>query len=60
MVANGWNEMDNEVTFTFVFHAMGDDPGEAMNRCWEFFGPAVREQAGSVQPQELYVTVKPR
>lgn len=49
--------MDNEVSITFVFHAMGDDPAEALQRCLDYFEPG---SSHSVEPQELYVSVKPR
>lgn len=49
--------MDNEVSITFVFHAMGDDPSEALQRCMDYFTPSASH---SVEPQEMYVSVKPR
>jgi hypothetical protein len=49
--------MDNEVTITLVFHAMGDDPIEVANRCLAFFDPSVPH---TVDPQEMTVAVKPR
>jgi hypothetical protein len=49
--------MDNEVTITLVFHAMGDDPIEAALRCLAYFNPA---EPTTVEPQEMAITVTPR
>jgi hypothetical protein len=49
--------VDNEVSITFVFHAMGDDPVEAMRRCLAYFDPA---EPTSVEPMELRIEVTGR
>lgn len=49
--------MDNEVIITLTFHAMSDDPIEALRRCMAFLNP---DEKTSVWPQEMTATVKPR
>lgn len=49
--------MDNEVSITLRFHAMGDDPIEALRRCLEFFD---RAATPSVYPYDMEATVIPK
>lgn len=49
--------MDNEVKVTFVFHAMGDDPQTVLAECMDYFD---RDKRSVTDPQEVYVSVKPR